>query len=104
MAVDVGHDGEPPDNHSILWLAVGKGRIRTPETIEHGEIAVFEYGTHGVELLATEDSEFLVGSATPHPHKLVLGYYSVHTSERALEAGESHIKRIRDELIKSERL
>jgi hypothetical protein len=51
-----------------------------------------------------EDSEFVIGSATPHPHSLVLGYYSVHTSERALEPGETHIKRIRDELVKNGRL
>jgi len=95
---------DPPDNHSILWLAASKGKIRTSETIEHGEIAIFEYGKQGVDFVAMEDSEFVIGSATPHPHDLVLGYYSVHTSQQALEAGESHIKRIRDELIESRRL
>jgi redox-sensitive bicupin YhaK (pirin superfamily) len=92
---------DPPENHSILWLAAAKGRIRTPETVEAGEIAVFEYGSRAVEFVAPEDSEFVIGSAVPHPHSLVLGYYSVHTSERALEAGETHIKRLREELVAS---
>ena len=95
---------DPPASHSILWLATGKGTLRTPETIARGEIAVFEYGTQGVEFVAAEDSEFVIGSATPHPHSLVLGYYSVHTSQRALEAGESQIGRIRDELVAARRL
>jgi len=29
-----------------------------------------------------------------HPHPLVLGCYSVHTSEEALEKGEDEIRRI----------
>jgi hypothetical protein len=29
-----------------------------------------------------------------HPHPLVLGYYSVHTSEEALDKGEDQIRRI----------
>lgn len=93
---------EPAQGHSILWLASGKGRIRAPESIEHGEIVVFEYGTHGVDLIAAEDSEFVIGSAAPHPHDLVLGYYSVHTSERALAAGEAHIRRLRDDLVETD--
>lgn len=94
---------EPPENHSILWLAAGKGRIRAPEVIEHGEIVVFEYGNQGVEFVAEEESEFVIGSAMPHPHNLVLGYYSVHTSEGALAQGEAHIGRLREELVQSGR-
>jgi redox-sensitive bicupin YhaK (pirin superfamily) len=90
---------EPPKQHSILWLAVGRGRVRSPEPIGHGDIAVFEYGTGGVNFVAEEDCEFVIGSAAPHPHDLVLGYYSVHTSERALELGEAHIKRLREGLV-----
>jgi len=43
---------------------------------------------------ADEDSEFVLGSAVPHPHNLVLGYYSVHTSAEALRAGEARIMEI----------
>jgi len=35
-----------------------------------------------------------IGSAIKHPHPLVLGYYSVHTSEAGLEKGEAEIRRI----------
>jgi redox-sensitive bicupin YhaK (pirin superfamily) len=90
---------EPPKHHSILWLAVGRGRVRSPEPVAHGEIAVFEYGNGGVSFVAEEDCELVIGSAAPHPHDLVLGYYSVHTSERALEQGEAHIRRHRERLV-----
>jgi hypothetical protein len=33
-----------------------------------------------------------------HPHDLVLGYYSVHTSAKALAAGEAEIRRIGERL------
>ena len=33
-----------------------------------------------------------------HPHDLVLGYYSVHTSEDALQRGEAEIQRLGNEL------
>jgi redox-sensitive bicupin YhaK (pirin superfamily) len=92
---------EPPNGHSILWLASGKGRIRTPEPVSHGEIVVFEYGSEGVDFVSDEDSEFVIGSAVPHPHNLVLGYYSVHTSQHALEAGEAHILELRKALVET---
>jgi len=36
----------------------------------------------------------------PHPHDLVLGYYSVHTSAEALAEGERRIREIRAGLAK----
>ena len=41
---------------------------------------------------------FVFGAARKHPHPLVLGSYSVHTSARALELGEREITRIGMEL------
>jgi redox-sensitive bicupin YhaK (pirin superfamily) len=95
---------KPPEGHLVLWLAMGKGRVSAPDTLEHGEIVVFERGEAAVEFVAQNDAEFVIGSAVPHPHNLVLGYYSVHTSPRALEIGETHIERIRRSLIEQERL
>jgi hypothetical protein len=43
---------------------------------------------------AEQPSRFVLGSAVKHPHDLVLGYYSVHTSQAALAAGEAEIRRI----------
>lgn len=95
---------QPPKSHLVLWLAMGKGRVGAPDILEHGEIVVFEPGEAAVEFVAQNDAEFVIGSAVPHPHELVLGYYSVHTSPRALEIGESHIQHIRCRLIEQGRL
>jgi redox-sensitive bicupin YhaK (pirin superfamily) len=95
---------QPPKGHSVLWLAMGKGRLRAPDALEHGEIVVFEPGEAAIDFVAAEDSEFVIGSAVPHPHDLVLGYYSVHTSAKALEAGEAQIQAIRHGLVEQGRL
>jgi hypothetical protein len=42
---------------------------------------------------------FVLGSAVKHPHELVLGRYSVHTTQTALQAGESEIQRIGNQLV-----
>jgi len=94
---------QPPAGHSVLWLAMGKGRVRAPDLLEHGEIIVFEPGEAVVEFVAEEDAEFVLGSAVPHPHDLVLGHYSVHTSPQALQTGEAHIRHIRARLIEQGR-
>ena len=46
----------------------------------------------------------MLGSAVPHPHDLVLGYYSVHTSADALAKGERRIDEIRAEFVRQGRL
>ena len=84
---------QPPAGHTVLWAAMGKGVVEaSAETLEHGEIVVFEAGEEPVEFKARTDTEFMLGSAAPHPHDLVLGYYSVHTSAEALRIGEARIE------------
>jgi hypothetical protein len=39
-------------------------------------------------------TRFVLGSAVPHPHPLVMGSFSVHTSADALARGEAEIRRI----------
>ena len=95
---------QPPQGHSVLWLAMGKGRVSIPEVLEPGEIIVFEPGETPVDFLALEDTEYVIGSAVPHPHDLVLGYYSVHTSAQALQIGEAQIQHIRRGLVEQGRL
>lgn len=95
---------QPPEGHSVLWLAMGKGRLRAPDVLEHGEIVVFEPGEAAVDFVALEAAEFVIGSAASHPHDLVLGNYSVHTSAEALEAGEARIQAIRHSLVEKRRL
>jgi hypothetical protein len=58
------------------------------------EIAVFEESELAIDFVAEVDTEFVLGSAVKHPHDLVLGYYSVHTSAAALEQGEAGIRRL----------
>ena len=47
-----------------------------------------------LEFEALEDTGFILGSAVKHPHALVLGSYSVHTSKQALDRGEARIAEI----------
>ena len=93
-----------PPGHDVLWIALGKGAVSTPDRVRHGELAIFAPGQAAVDFVAEEDAEFMMGSAVPHPHDLVLGYYSVHTSAEALANGEQRIREIRTELVRQGQL
>ena len=95
---------QPPAGHTVLWVAVSDGRIAVPDTVEHGEMIAFAPGNGAIEIEALADAEFVLGSAAPHPHDLVLGYYSVHTSPDALAKGEARIAEIQAELQRQGRL
>jgi redox-sensitive bicupin YhaK (pirin superfamily) len=95
---------EPPDRHTVAWLAVDKGGLRSHAPIGAGELAVFEESGGAIELEADGDTSFVLGSAIKHPHPLVLGYYSVHTSRATLEQGEAEIDRIGQRLRAEGRL
>jgi redox-sensitive bicupin YhaK (pirin superfamily) len=84
----------PPAGHTVCWVAVHEGHLRTPDGVPAGALAVFESSNEPIEFVAPEDTAFVLGSAAPHPHDLALGYYSVHTSAQALERGENEIRRI----------
>src|SRR5260221_8101620 len=71
---------QPPRGHAILWLAMGKGRVSAPDTLEHGEIAVSARGEADVAFTAETDAGVVIGSAVRPPYALVLGHYSVHAS------------------------
>jgi redox-sensitive bicupin YhaK (pirin superfamily) len=85
---------EPPDNHTVAWIAVQEGKLATPAIVDRGELVVFEASNDALEFEALEDTGFVLGSAVRHPHDLVLGTYSVHTSRRALARGEAAIAEI----------
>ena len=106
-------DGErwtytPPAGHKVGWVAVDKGRLG--ELHDHwspigtGELAVFEESNERIDFVAHGDTAFVLGSAAKHPHDLVMGNYSVHTSGAALEQGEAEILRIGAQLRKEGRL
>jgi redox-sensitive bicupin YhaK (pirin superfamily) len=96
-------DGErwrytPPERHTVAWLAVDEGRLQSHAPILAGQLAVFEESGDAIELEAHGDTSFVLGSAIKHPHPLVLGYYSVHTSRETLDQGEAQIDRIGERL------
>jgi len=57
-----------------------------------------------LEQEARTDTEFVLGSAVPHKHDLVLGSHSVHTTPAALRDAQAHISAIRTRLVQEGRL
>ena len=84
----------PPAGHTVCWVAVHRGRLATPAPVTSGELAVFASSNDPITFVAQGDTSFVLGSAVPHPHDLVLGMYSVHTTPEALVRGEAEIRRI----------
>ncbi|WP_053187640.1 pirin family protein [Pseudomonas thivervalensis] len=102
-------DGEhwrytPPAGHSVAWLAVSVGLLNAGGLINGGELAIFDETELPIDVVAQGHCSFVLGSAVKHPHDLVTGYYSVHTSEAALAQGESEIQRIGTRLRQQGRL
>lgn len=85
---------QPPNEHDVAWLAVNEGRLHVAGATVTRRMAVFEDGDGVLEVRAEGATELVVGSAARHPHPLVCGSYSVHTSERALVLGEAGIRRV----------
>jgi len=78
----------------VAGTAVSRGSLRAPESLQAGELALFEESNEPIAFDAETDVELVVGSAVKHPHDLVLGHYSVHTSADALREGEARIQQI----------
>ncbi|HEY3698705.1 MAG TPA: pirin family protein [Spongiibacteraceae bacterium] len=95
---------EPPANHTVAWIFVYAGQVDSPESVSAGELAVFEESIAPLGFFARADTGFVIGSAIKHPHDLVLGYYSVHTSAETLKQGEAEIQRIGKQLRAKGRL
>jgi hypothetical protein len=95
---------EPPAGHTVLWVAVGEGVVSAPDELREGDLAAFEPSNDAIEFAAQSDAEFVLGSAVPHEHDLVLGYYSVHTSPDTLREGEAQISAIRARLVREGRV
>ena len=84
----------PPPGHAIAWLALHRGRLHVSGAVLEREMAVFEESEDAIVLRAEGPTELVMGSAAKHPHPLVCGYYSVHTSAEALERGEAGIETV----------
>jgi redox-sensitive bicupin YhaK (pirin superfamily) len=95
---------QPAIDHTIGWVALATGRLRVPETVQAGELALFEPSNGAIDFSAETDAEFVVGSAAPHAHDLVLGSHSVHTSASTLQAAQRRIIEIQLRLENEGRL
>lgn len=84
----------PPAGHTVAWVAIASGRLMASESIDAGELVSFAPSDTDIEFVAQTDTSFVLGSAVPHPHPLVMGTYSVHTSADALTRGAAEIRRI----------
>jgi len=95
---------EPPTSHTVLWAAIASGTVSVPDELGPGDLAAFEPSSKAVEFEARTDTEFVLGSAVPHKHDLVLGSHSVHTTPAALRDAQAHISAIRTRLVQEGRL
>jgi redox-sensitive bicupin YhaK (pirin superfamily) len=95
---------QPPADHTVCWIAISTGTLTVPETVQAGELAVFDPSTKAIDFHAETDIEFVLGSAASHPYELALGYYSVHTSSDSLQAGERHIAELKLQLQQEGRM
>lgn len=85
---------EPPRGHDVAWVSLMDGALHASSRVTSGEVAIFDRVEAPIDFVAEGDTRFVLGSATQHPHDLVLGNYSVHTSVAALDQGETEIRRI----------
>ena len=95
---------EPPTSHTVLWTAIASGTVSVPDELGPGDLVAFEPSSKAVEFEARTDTEFVLGSAVPHKHDLVLGSHSVHTTPAALRDAQAHISAIRTRLVQEGRL
>ncbi len=84
----------PPAGHTVAWLSVQRGALHVGKERVADELVIFGESEDAVTVSAEAATEFVIGSALKHPHELVLGHYSVHTSAHALHAGEARIAEI----------
>jgi hypothetical protein len=94
----------PTPGHNIAWAYAFDGVVHVSRERLEKALAVFADGDAPIEFVAETDAGFAVASAVKHPYPLVLGAYSVHTSEAALEQGEAQIARIGEKLYAEGRI
>lgn len=95
---------EPGSDHNIAWVSVHAGRLHISNETLEDELAVFEEGNAPLTFVAEGDVEFVLGSAKKHPHDLITGRSSVHTSEENLEVAEANLLSLMHEPIVQEAL
>lgn len=89
---------QPEPGQTVAWLALYQGKLTGSAAASTGEMLVFDAAETAIRLQAQGAASFVFGAAIPHPHPLVMGTYSVHSSREALAQGEQEIRRIGTEL------
>ena len=92
-----------PAEHDVAWLFVYRGQARVRGEPTANELAVLA-GRDEIAIEATSACRVLIGTAQRHPHELVLGSHSVHTSRAALARGVATIDELGRELRATGRL
>src|ERR1700730_12627459 len=95
---------EPPAEHTVLWIAVGRGSVLVPDELQQGELVAFRPSNAAIEFEAQSDADFVLGSAIPHDYDLVMGSHSAHTNVELLREAEARISAIQTHLIGQGRL
>ena len=85
---------QPASGHRVAWVFVYRGAANVQGEAISEELVVLEPGDGPLAIEAIEPCRFLLGSAVPHDHPLVLGSHSVHTSREALAQGVAGIEAI----------
>ena len=85
---------QPSAVHDVAWLAVAAGTVVVDGQALRREMAVFEESHAPIECVAQGEVELVIGSAVKHPHPLVTGFYSVHSSPEKLARGEAGIEEV----------
>ena len=86
------------EEHDVMFAFPFNGNPTINGETSNGDLMM--YTGQGILDIAAGDepAQVLIGSAEKPKQKLVLGNYSVHTSKKALEAGEAKIKLIGEQL------
>lgn len=85
---------QPPMGHTVAWAHVNQGGLLVSDHLLSNEMAIFSESQDAIEFVAQSEADFIIASAVKHPHPLILGRYSVHTTHEALERGEAEIERL----------
>lgn len=94
----------PPSRHDVAWALAFDGQAGIQNNRSAGELLVLSQAGD-IEITAPEGAvRVLVGTARRHPHPLVLGPSSVHSSREALAQGLRRIEAIGRELMREGRL
>ena len=98
LAAEENWDYTPPEGHQIAWCFAQRGVVEIGGEQFDRELAIFAESSGKLHFRAKAGCAFLLGTAAKHPHDLVLGSHSVHTSERALNSGVRRIAEIGERL------